>query len=866
MRVRVRGPEDLGWWTRAWTACVLAWAVTAGFAVLPLSAGTVPVANAADPPVVKNGTETVTGVNVWSPATNQYTPTGSVSVAPATTLGNQVVHVSWTGFPSSVLVSNGQQAGTVAPRDAGVSYPVRVYQCRGKDPKITDCYGSSLYNSPGDGFNQRAAGQGTNVPDFPSDMQIAVTDQNGNGGVDIEVWTSQQSPTLGCDATHDCSIVVEPNWGGDALGLTGVRKRDETPHCESHAFDRGGFLESTDSVYNKDTLLGKQTHGEICSWANRVVVPLTFAQTASSCAGGAYDFTMAGLPMGSRALQQWRAGACLATDNKAYVGYTELGEPQARSAFLQSRGADVALTALPDRGAAPRPYVYVPLADSGISVVYLVDDPSNGQQIRTLRLNARLLAKELTQSYAIYAPGTEPQSVAGNPTCLFTDPEFLQLNPPSQIAPLKWPDCNLGEPDMLPIMYGGTTDLVHQLTGWIAADPQAAGFLQGRPDEWGMHVDPHYLQPTFSGYPVDQVIPQDSTGNAHPGTDQQGNPVTVDRHEKSYEWNPVLGTMDDAVRAFLSDKPTCQFPDADNTGNHAKCDALQVGRRQVLAIVDSGRAEAYSLPEAQLLNPAGSFVSPSADAFRHTVDDMPLDLQTYTQQLPYTTPGSDFAKDPKAYPLSTVEYAMVPTSGLGNRTTAIGAFFQQVVSLGGGQRYGRDPGQLPVGFADLSDYQRQLASDALTHVVAQDGLLPGNQKPAAQPATGDGGGSTTRSGSGTVAAPVADSGSGTGADGTGTGGNPGTDTGTGGAPAPGATATPGTRPSTGANPSAAPAVAPIAAGAPAPDRAGVARVLLPAVLISGGVLLVGGPAALLLGGTAAGGRLLQRVRRGSGGN
>ncbi|MGW4816419.1 hypothetical protein ACWEPB_32900, partial [Kitasatospora cineracea] len=54
------------------------------------------------------------------------------------------------------------------------------------------------------------------------------------------------------------------------------------------------------------------------------------------------------------------------------------------------------------------------------------------------------------------------------------------------------------------------------------------------------------------------------------------------------------------------------------------------------------------------------------------------------------------------------------------------------------------------------------------------------------------------------------------------------------------------------------AAAPV--GQAAADRAGAARLLLPVVLATGAVLLVGGPAALFLGGTAAGANL----RRGTG--
>ncbi|MFD9597548.1 hypothetical protein ACFWA9_33005, partial [Kitasatospora sp. NPDC059973] len=69
-----------------------------------------------------------------------------------------------------------------------------------------------------------------------------------------------------------------------------------------------------------------------------------------------------------------------------------------------------------------------------------------------------------------------------------------------------------------------------------------------------------------------------------------------------------------------------------------------------------------------------------------------------------------------------------------------------------------------------------------------------------------------------------------------------------------ATATPGA--------SAGPlAAAPVAAGSPAADRAGTARLLLPIAVVAGLVLLIGGPAALFLGGTPAGERAVSAVGR-----
>ncbi|MGF1430141.1 hypothetical protein [Kitasatospora sp. LaBMicrA B282] len=875
MRVRDRRPRGLGWWSRAWLSATLAWAVLALFAVLPVGAGTVAQAHA------DSGTTTVAGPPVWQPAKGTSGPNGSITVSPTTNLADQVVHVSWKGFTPSVTAT-GAPATSATVKGNSTFYAVRVYECRGTKPQVTDCYGSTLYNQdPAKGFQQRTPAPGLTTPDLPSDMQLAVTGQDGTGSADIEVWPADQSQSLGCDATHPCSIVVEPNYGGDSEGATASLNHDKTgaPHCEVHSYDLpAGYLSTAaDSVMGSSNLVNRNATGEACAWNNARAIPLTFAPTAASCKSATADLTTTGSPGAERALQQWRAGACLA-NSPLYVSYTAQGEPATRSDFLKGGGADLALTSLPDASPAPRPYVYVPLNDSSISVVYIVDDPKTGQQIRQMTLDARLLAKELTQSYAQSAPGFQPPSVAGNPRCIFEDQEFLALNPPASIAPAVWPSCDTSNPQSLPIVMGNETDLVTELTSWIVSDPQAAAFLQGAPDNYsGMHVDPSYERPGYSGYPVDILRPQDATGF----TQSSG----ANQHQKAYEWSPVLSGLGDTVRHLLSDTPTCEV--VDGTGLYPRCPAEAPGRRQLIGIVDSADAESYSMPEAKLVNAQGTAVAPSFASVQAAVNDMPVDPRTNTQQLPYGTPGTAYASDPNAYPLTAVDYAMAPTSGLGDaKAAAASAFLAQVTDPGSGQLYGRDPGRLGLGYLDLTQVQLGIAQAAVAHVANQDSALPGNQTPPAGTPGGTptptptptgaagqpGAGSVTVTGTtvipngGTLSGTGSLGSAGTTGGGTITGNSLAGGTGGGDLP-PGSTPVSGkggsATPSAAAgspSPSGGPQFADAAAGTPAPDRAGLARVLLPVVLIVGAVLLLGGPAALVLSGTAAGGRALARLR------
>ncbi|MGW6917859.1 hypothetical protein ACWGB8_29140 [Kitasatospora sp. NPDC054939] len=863
MRVPVPVPREPGWWRRL-PAPALVWAAVAALVMVSVGLGAVPEARAAT-------SVTVQGPKVWQPETQSYGPEGSVTVSAARNLTNQVVQVSWSGFTPSTL--GGLPATSVTFRDSSVLYPVRIYQCRGTDPRITDCYGSTLYGGdPARGFGQKTPPAGITTPDFPSNAAIAVTGADGSGTASIEVWTAQQSPSLGCDAGHPCSLVVAPNYGGDILDIWQVR--EGAVDCTDHGSDTGEFFTpmAADAIsaqagsgVNQDFAVGEQ-----CSWEQRTVVPLSFAPTPGECAAQNSAFSASGLEMVNRAVQQWRSGLCLAESPISFQYAFAGGEPQARAAFLNGSGVDVALTARPDREVPARPYVYAPLATSGISVVFVVDDTQTGRQIRDMRLNARLMAKLLTQSYAPTGTRQVP-SVEGNPTCVTNDPEFLKLNPLPAASGLQWPaSCN-GGMDFLPTVVGSTTDLVHQLTSWIAADPDAARFLDGEPDPWGMHLNTAYLRPKFSGYPIEALQPQDFSGFP------DGETETL-RRWKQYDWNPVLGGLGQVSRKILENKGTCLSTEVNPTGGHDACAARAPGSRVLFAVMDSGQAKAYSLPEAELLNPAGSFAGPTGSGFQAAVAAMPVDPATGTQQLPYGAADTAFARDQRAYPLTTVQYAMVPTSGVPQaKAEAIARFLR--TSTTGGQVYGPEPGRLAAGFLALTEAQRKQAAEAVKHVEGQDGKLPGNQTAPtapADPSGGDGGDGGTAGGTtgGTTGpggpAPVAD-GSGSSSGGTGSGSSSGGAGGPGGAAAAGGgtagatgTGAAGAKPSATASPGPVGplAAAPVAAGTPAADRAGKARLLLPVALIAGLVLLVGGPAALLLGGTPAGARAASALRTG----
>ncbi|MEZ0069090.1 hypothetical protein ABIA32_005133 [Streptacidiphilus sp. MAP12-20] len=782
------------------------------------------------------GAVTVAGPPVWQPAKGTYGARGKVTVSPAVNLTDQVVHVSWTGFtpttdgsPTPVTVDLVQ-----SPH---VFYGVRVYECRGADPKITDCYGSSLYGADSSkGFQQPIPVPGSTTPEFPSNAVLAATHPDGSGQADLEVWTAHESQSLGCDVSHACSLVVEPNYGGDPLGYQNVLGIGK-PGCENHTWDTDTSYAATaaDVIISTNDVNNGNYDGEQCAWTHHVVVPLKFAPTPSDCHARAADFTVRGLEMANRMVQLWRSGFCLGTGPLSVQYTSSGGEPQARQAFLHGTGADMALTDYPDTASAPRPYVYAPLATSGIVVAFRADDRITGAPIPAMKLNARLLAKQLTQSYVGQQDPNAYDSTKGNPPCLYKDPEFLQLNPEGPHGP-HWPDCgNANGGGALPVVVGGTTDLVQQLTSWIVADRDAASFLAGTRDPWGMHLDTYYEKPAFAGYPVNVFIPQDSSGVGAGG-------IT---HMKSYEWNPLLGGLVQVGRAILASQPSDYVWLPDANGNHPKASPEPVGQRTMMAIMDAGQASAFSLPQAKLLNPAGAYVGPGNASFGAAVADMATDPTTATAMLPYASPSStNFGADKAAYPLATVQYAMLPTHGLSSAKAAkIADFLTRAADPSGGQQPGFEPGRLAAGFVPLTGAQRTQLTIATCDVQRQDGQKPGNQSPASPctPAPPSTTGGTTGSGGTTSGGTTAGTSGGT----------------TGGAVSAGTTAGAGGK----VKRQALGSTQPVAVGSPDPNRVGDQRLLLPILLIAGGVLLVGGPATLVLTGTGAGAQLRRGSRR-----
>ena len=783
----------------------------------------------------------------------------SVTVDQTTSLTNQVVHVTWKNFTPS-MTSNyvaGYQQGHEF-------YGASVFQCRGADPQdfSADCndvlIGTPVTGAAATGVESYTL-SGTSTQ--PTDCTSVPTDPVcGTGYTDMQIQTSVQNSALGCSATVACSLVVLPFWGGNVYS--------SPPDCADHSLDLGNGGYASDFGYNP--------WYSPCTWADRITVPLTFADTSQQlCPAKNSSFSAQGSPMLERVMGQWQPGWCTASQGRVDFNYDSgVNEYEARSGFLAGAGAlsastDVALVTDPapseETASSSRQFTYAPVATSSITIAFYVDNQVTEEPVTDIKLDARLVAKLLTESYSLdfgqCGSGQSKESdlcdsaVEGNPVSIFADPEFYQLNPEYTEADFETETNGLDNTgDFLPIVMAGNSDTTYELTRWIESDPDARAFLEGQQDPWHMHVNTNYEQGVAQTYPIPAFQVLDP--GFSPATSALGNTQNPFLATMQVAWNPVTGL--DNVAADLANwtpsgdqfAPSCsdtsvEWTQCGGNGNiiNAKDQADQFPQRALFAVLDSGTAADFRFPAAQLVNPAGNAEAPTTDSMTAAVNAMKTNPDGVTQYQNYAnSAAAPYPAD--GYPLTEVQYAMVPTCGLSSaKSSAISTFLGDVANS---QDYGFGLGQIPDfgGYLALDDAQRAQDLSAAQAVARQtckstppDTTVSGQTPPTTGSGAGSGNPSSDDLGNSGGGAPTSPS----------------------SLPATASTPSAAAGPSTTA--SAKASATPIALGDKAADTSSDVRYILPVALAAGALLAIGGPLAYGFG-TADGLRLPGRRRGG----
>ena len=721
----------------------------------------------------RNGTKHCSSVTVpdgpkmYDPTTQkQFTKPSTVTVSQACNLVNQLVEVSWANFtPSVPNNSPGPYYSNTA-----TYYGVMVAECQGTKPASMDnCYLADNHGLP-------LAFGNAGLPN----TQYAITTAAGAGHANIDIETGLENSFLGC-GQKPCSLVIVPGQGGT------------TGNCGDHSGDVGLFGTGNALASNTFSLDNGST-GQ-CSWNNRIVIPLSFAPTPNGCRQRNSAFNVAGSPMMADAIQQWLTGLCAGRRGMTINYDSTLGEPTAVTNAV-SKTDDVALTTLPASAdgvsTGTRPFVYAPIAVSAVSVAYWIDDTTTGQQLNGLELNQRLMAKLLTTSYnpEVACQGVPPPDncdpgVEHNPFNIFYDPEFRTLNPAiSKAVPTK--PVYTGQANVVPTVLSDPSDMTWTVTRWIGADSAASSFLAGTFDPYGMHVNTYYLG---LKYPLNTFQVQDPT------------------LLWSNEYQPVFGLRRAVDYQAVSQDSGANVPFSNPNGSitYTKDPAEPVGHRALIAVIDQADSALNHFPNAAIRNAAGDYVRPSnanmAAALRHMTSN-----GSGTVQVNITN------KDPQAYPLTMVIYAMAPTSGLSHAKAAAVARFLDF-AVGPGQTPGVQPGQLPPGYLPLPASMRAQTRKLAREVAAQSGNHSG------------GGGHNKGSGNSGAGSNSSSS------------GNSSANSGSGSSPS-------ASQPASNSGPQ-------IRLAAAHPEPAAFTRFALPALLIFGGLAALAGSSALL--GTSEGG-------------
>ncbi|MEU9447580.1 hypothetical protein [Streptomyces sp. NPDC048277] len=620
-------------------------------------------------------------------------------------------------------------------------------------------------------------------------------DASGGGDVSFELKSSIEQPAMGCGARKTSSGEIQPCWL--VVVPRGIHDPDGTTHVG------GNQVSSSISQTN---------------WDQRIVFKLGFQSVTDNCDPDKPERGIMGSELATDAITSWQSALC---ETGSYrFSFTQSGEDQARSAVTSGDSvAGLAMTVDPVEpvdGAAQ--VVHAPVAITGLTIgfVWMYDTADNSSlPVTELKLNQRLLAKVLTQSYpySLVQPlDGVPTYLSGNPLSLVKDPEFLKLNP-------ELKDQAAGNAPLGLALALANSDSARLVWKYILANNDAKEFIEGKADPWGMKVNPAYKDGVISDS-LDFFPKADLT----PVTTDCGGGTTLTVSYTGQDVVPYVNDMHDgALKIRRGD-----------IGNAYGCDVVDgvpkvksLGRpiltkQRQFGIVDNASAMRYLLGAAALPNADGDYVQPTNASLLKAVSEMP-DSDVAGVKAP--DPGK--MKD-GAYPLTAVVYA---ASSLDQAKDARQDFARVMrYAAGAGQTQGTAKGQLPYGYAPLPTALRKQAEQAADK-------LEKGAPDADQSSGGTSGGGDDLSGTGSGGA------SGGGASG-GTGGD---SAGASGAAAGGTGASDTPRPSTVPT-ETDPAKQNVAqSGGYTPSEVlGLIRWVLLGVLIAGGVAALAGPVMLRL--------------------
>jgi hypothetical protein len=327
--------------------------------------------------------------------------------------------------------------------------------------------------------------------------------------------------------------------------------------------------------------------------------------------------------------------------------------------------------------------------------------------------------------------------MANNPQSIFEDPEFLALNPGFHA-----PNGILRAPASTLFSILSQSDVIWALTSYINADPEARAWLNGKPDPWGMVVNPAYKGIKL---PVDSWPLLDTTTNG-PEYTETGNPFCVGALGNGTAKVPIRPLIDNPQENLGYVAYNMQYSIAASltacngntlTPEYTELGPETLGNRFLLGLVslpdadefdlDTAALQTYANPERETndgpLFPVGrSFVSPTPASLETAAALMTPDTAAGTWVLAYNALHSD-AKAKGAYPGTMLLSADVPTKGLpASDADDYGKYLSFAATTG--QTQGFAVGQLPHGYVPMTSSEADYTKAAAADVAAQNGKVP----------------------------------------------------------------------------------------------------------------------------------------------
>ncbi|MGW4050437.1 hypothetical protein ACWENA_06360 [Streptomyces sp. NPDC004779] len=661
-----------------------------------------------------------------------------------------------------------------------------------------------------------------------------VTQPDGTGEAGFNVQSSREAPHLGC---------------GDPQG-TGAGPRGRG--CWLVVVPRGSF----DPDGTQNNLRPQSSPLSTTNWEQRLVFPLGFLPVGDPCPTDRTERRMTGSELVTEAVTSWQSALCAGGATR--FTFSQRGEEAVRSGLLAPTANSPGLGFTVEPVEPPEPpepsggapgggapaFVHAPVAVSGLTVGFFWEADDIGL-VKDLRLSPRLLAKLLTLSYPYDVRVSTsdlppPDHLKANPVSIVRDPEFLDLNPRFK----EHPPAAMNYPGGI-LLSAERSDASKVVWDYLRGNREARAFLEGKPDPWGMKVNPHYADLGLPGTSLYEFPKADPTETV---LSLSGKTIAYGALERS----PYAGDLHEVARGTRRGSHNSKYEaDLDTASGGLKLvgPAPLPGSRRAYGITESASAARYQLKVAALPDADGTYVLPTSDAL----------LKAVGQFRDSAVPGV-LAPDPArvragGYPLTVVTYAAASTGLPADARRDYARVMRY--AAGPGQRQGTAPGDLPFGYAPLPaelSARAVAAADLLERGPVPRPTAPGT--PSGTPG-GPGPGADSGGGAGEPSTPVpagAEPPAGaSGSSGSGTGSSSGPGSGTGSAAAP---PTPSGGTGTGA-PSSAPPPAPSgpgerlaasATGTTPSQVLGRIRWILLGVLVAGAAAALAGPAVLRFAG------------------